>query len=120
MKRGVAECRFRSLRPTVVKMKIVFPREAHAAVDLDTAIADGPGGVAAVHFGDGNGDRRRRRIFFERPTGIVRRRTGALGFQVHLRALMLDGLKDSNGLPKLFSSLGIFDRNVEGPLHAPD
>src|SRR5689334_10863205 len=58
MKRRVSKRRFRGLRAAVVQVKIVFPSETHAAVNLDAAIADGPGGVAAVHLGDGNGNRR--------------------------------------------------------------
>src|SRR5882724_4171002 len=89
-------------------------------MNLDPSVADGPGGVAAVHLGDGYGNRRVRRIFLQRPTGVIHRRTGTLGFQVHIRTLMLDGLKYSNWFPKLFSSFGIFDRHIERSLHATD
>ena len=63
----------------------------------------------AVHLGDGNGGRCVRRVFFERPSGVVHGGTGAFGFQIHVGALVLDGLKHSDGLAELFSGLGVFD-----------
>ena len=40
MKRGIAECRFRRLRSTIVQVNIVFPSKTHATVNLDATIAD--------------------------------------------------------------------------------
>src|SRR5258706_8703634 len=76
-------------------------------------IANAPRGIAAVHLGDGDGGCCVRRVFFQRPAGVVHRGTGALGFQIHVRTLMLDGLEHSDGLAELFSSLGILDRHIE-------
>jgi len=39
MKRGISECCFRCLRTTVEQVKIVFPGETHAAMDLDATVA---------------------------------------------------------------------------------
>src|ERR1700733_9930379 len=120
MKGCVAECRFRAFSPAVVQVHIIFPSEAHAAVNLDAAIADGARRVARVHFSDRNGDGCVRRIFFEGPSGIVHRGTGAFGFQIHVRALVLHGLKRADGFAELFARFGVFDGDVQSALHAAD
>src|ERR1700691_6284528 len=120
MKGCVAECRFRAFSPAVVQVDIIVPSEAYAAVNLDAAIADGARRVARVHFSDRNGDGCVRRIFFERPSGIVHRGTRAFGFQIHVRALVLHGLEGADGLAELFTRFGVFDGDVEGALHAAD
>ena len=109
MKCGIAESCFRRFRAAVVKVNIIFPGESHAAVNLNAAIADGAGGVTRIHFGDGNGLGCVRRIFFERPSGVVNGGAGALSFQIHVRALVLDGLEHADGLAELFAGLGVFD-----------
>src|SRR5216684_1365234 len=73
VKCSVAERCFRCFRPAIVQVKIVLPREAHAAVNLDATVADGAAGVAGIHFRDGNCDCRVRGIFFERPSSVVHR-----------------------------------------------
>src|SRR5580698_2929567 len=120
MKVGVPECRFRTLGPAVVQVHIIFPSEAHAAVNLDAAIADGTRRVACLHFSDRNRDACVRRVFFERPSCIVHRGTGAFGFQIHVRALVLHGLERADGHAKLFARFGVFDGDVEGALHTAD
>src|SRR6202047_113866 len=100
MKRGAAERRFRVLPATVVQVKIICPSEAHSAMNLDATIADCSGGIAAVHLGDGDGGRCIWGVFFQRPTGVIHRRSGTLGFQIHIRTLVLDSLKNSNGFPE--------------------
>ena len=89
-------------------------------MNLDATVADGAAGIAGIHLGNGNGSGRVGRVFSQRPSGIVDRRAGALGFQIHVRALMLHRLEHSDGFAELFPSLGVFDRNVQGPLHAAD
>src|SRR5580704_7689499 len=118
MECGVAEYRFRGFRAAVIKVNIVFPGETHPAMNLDAAVADGAGGIAGIHLGDGNGRDRIRRILFERPSGVVDSGAGTLGFEVHVGALVLDGLKHADGFAELFSSLGVFDGEVEGAYHA--
>src|SRR5580704_5541966 len=120
MKSGVAECRFRTFGAAVVQVHIVLPGETHAAVNLDAAIANRAGGVTRVHFGDGNGGRCVRGIFLERPSGIVHRRAGTLGFQIHVCALVLDGLKCTDGFAELFAGFGVFYGDFERALHATD
>ncbi len=120
MKRGVAKCRFRRLRSTVVQMKIVFPRETHAAMNLNASVADGAPCVAGIHLGDGNRGRRVRRVFFQRPPGVVHGGTRALRFQIHVRALVLHSLEHSDRFAELFAGLGIFDGDIECPLHTAD
>jgi hypothetical protein len=73
VKRAVAECRFQTFGPAVVKVHVVFPGEAHAAVNLDAAVAYDAGGSARVHFSDGNCDSRVRGNLFQRPSGIIHR-----------------------------------------------
>jgi len=99
-------------------VEIVFPRETHAAVNLDPAIADRTTGIAGIHFRDGNGGRCIRGIFFQCPPGVVHGGTGALCFQIHVRALVLHGLENSNWFAELFASLGIFHGEIECPLHS--
>jgi len=97
----IAKGRFRSLRPPVVQVKIVFPSETHPAVHLDSAIAHGAARVAGVKLGDGNRRSGVRRALLKRPSGVVNRGTGTLGFEVHIRALVLDRLKDADRLAEL-------------------
>jgi len=120
MESGVAEGGFGGFGAAIVKVEIVFPGEAHAAVDLDAAVADGASGIAGVHFGDGDGGCGVGRIFFEGPAGIVDGGTGAFGFEIHVGTLMLDGLKHADGFAELFSRFGVFDGDVESALHAAD
>src|SRR6202167_279156 len=120
MKCGVSECRFRCLRSTVIQMNVVFPSESHTAVDLDAAIADRAAGIAGVHLGYGNGGGCVRGFFFQRPSGIVHGRTGTLGFQIHVRTMVLDGLKRYDRFGALLASLRILHRDVERPLHTAD
>src|SRR6202050_2801778 len=120
MKCGVSECRFRCLRSTVIQMNVVFPSESHTAVNLDATVAGRAASIAGVHLGDGNGGGCVRGFFFQRPPGIVHGRTRTLGFQIHIRALVLDGLKRSDGFAELFPSFGVFHGNFERPLHTAD
>src|ERR1700691_4648657 len=120
MKCGVSKCRFRCLRSTVIQMNVVFPSESHAAGDLDATVADRAAGIAGVHLGDGNGSRCIRGFFFQRPPGIVHGRTGTLGFQIHIRALVLHGLERADRFAELFPSLGVLHRDIERPLHTAD
>src|SRR5580704_3663351 len=118
MKGSVAERGLRSFCSTVIQVNIVFPGEAHAAVNLYAPVAYRAAGITGIHLGDRNGCRRIRRVFFQRPPCIVDSRTRTLGFQIHVRALVLHGLKRPDGFAKLFASLGIFDRDIKSPLHA--
>src|ERR1700735_4711 len=120
MKRGVSECRFRCFRSAVVQVQIVFPREPHAAVNLDATVADCAGGIAGIHLGNGNGSRCIGSFFFQRPARVVHCGTGTLGFQIHIGALVLDCLKRTNRFAELFPSFGVFDSNLEGSLHTAD
>src|SRR5438034_7914099 len=43
-----------SFRAPVIQVKVVFPGEAHASVNLDSAIAHRAARVARVKLGDGN------------------------------------------------------------------
>src|ERR1700675_4065009 len=118
MEGGVAERRFRGLCAAVIEVHIVFPGETHPAMNLDAAVANGTGGVAGIHLGDGNGGGCVWCVFFERPSSVVDSRAGALCFEVHVGALVLHGLKHADGFAELFSSFGVFDGDVEGALHA--
>lgn len=120
MKGSVAEGGFRCLGAAIVEVEIVLPGEAHATVDLDAAVADGAGGVAGVHFGDGDGGGSVGRILFEGPAGIVDGGTGAFRFEIHVGALVLHSLEHADGFAELFPSFGVFDGDVESALHAAD
>src|SRR5574341_682536 len=48
----VAEHNLRSFRALVIKLQVVLPREANAAVNLRAAIADFARGVGTVSLGD--------------------------------------------------------------------
>src|ERR1700730_10885185 len=100
-------------------MEIVLPRETHAAVNLNSAIADGPASIARVHFGDRDRNGSVVSIFFERPCGVISCRAGTFSFEIHVRALMLYGLEHSNRLAELLSHFCVVHGNLERALHAP-
>src|SRR5277367_350446 len=118
MECGVAERGFRGFRAAVIEMNVVFPRETHAPVNLNATVADRASRIAGVHFGDGDGGGRVGRVFFERPAGVIDSGTRTLGLEIHVRALVLDGLEHSDGFAELFSRLRVFDGDVERALHA--
>src|ERR1700678_1396978 len=120
MEGRIAEGGFGSLGAAIKKVHLIFPSETHAAVDLNAAIADGAACVARVGLGNRNRDGYFRRIFFEGPGRIVSGGSGAFGFQIHVSAMMLHGLKHTNGFTELFSHLRVFDSDGEGALHATD
>src|SRR5271155_1510222 len=99
-------------------MEIVLPRESHATVNLNSAIADGAASIARVHFCDRYCDGSVGSIFFERPGCVIGRGTRTFSFEVHVRALMLYGLEHPNRLAELFSHFCVVDGNIERALHA--
>src|SRR5690349_21343884 len=66
MIRGVAKRELRCLGAAVVEMCIVLPCEAHAAMNLDSAVADFAVGVARVGLGYRHGQARFRNAFVNR------------------------------------------------------
>ena len=72
VERRVAERGLGGFRPAIVQVQIAFPREAHAAVNLDPAVADGAAGVARVHLGDRHRHGRVGRPLLQRPCGVIR------------------------------------------------
>ena len=101
-------------------MKIVFPGEAHPAVDLNAAIAHRAARVARVQLGDGHRRSGIGGVMLESPCGVVDGGTSAFRFEVHVGALVLHRLKNADGLSELFSGLRILDGEVEGALHSAD
>src|SRR2546429_614226 len=75
-----------SFRAPVIQVKVVFPGEAHASVNLDSAIAHRAARVARVKLGDGNSSGGIRSVVLESPGRVVNRGTGALRFEVHVGA----------------------------------
>src|SRR5947209_10277765 len=73
---SISKRRFARFEAAVMKMKIIFPREAHAAVDLNAAVGDVTCGIARIHLRDGRLDARVGHIFFEGPGGVVNGRSG--------------------------------------------
>src|ERR1700691_6282112 len=59
-------------------------------------------------------------MLLERPSGIIHRGTGAFGFQIHVRTLVLHGLKRANRFAELFARLSVFDGDVEGAFDTAD
>src|SRR5262249_12105356 len=55
MERRVAEHRLRRLGAPVIEVEIVFPRETHAAVNLNAAVADRAARVAGVELRNRHG-----------------------------------------------------------------
>src|SRR5438105_8548462 len=105
MKSGVAKGGLRSFRAPVIQVKIVFPGEAHPAVDLNAAIAHRAARVARVQLGDGHRRSGIGGVMLESPCGVVDGGTSAFRFEVHVGALVLHRLKNADGLSELFSGL---------------
>src|SRR2546429_5395421 len=74
-----------SFRAPVIQVKVVFPGEAHASVNLDSAIAHRAARVARVKLGDGNSSGGIRSVVLESPGRVENRGTGALRFEVQDR-----------------------------------
>src|SRR5207249_7293184 len=62
-----------SFRAPVIQVKVVFPGEAHASVNLDSAIAHRAARVARVKLGDGNSSGGIRSVVLESPGRVVNR-----------------------------------------------
>src|SRR5258708_8727207 len=88
MERGVAECNLACLRAPVKQVRVVFPREAHTALHLNTTIANLATRIARVNFCDT--DRRARLgnsfglCLFEGPRRVVCGRSRAFGPHQHV------------------------------------
>src|SRR5256884_5213688 len=107
-----------SFRAPVIQVKVVFPGEAHASVNLDSAIAHRAARVARVKLGDGNSSGGIRSVVLESPGRVVNRGTGALRFEVHVGALVLHGLKNANGFAELFARFRVFHGDIERAVHS--
>src|ERR1700674_4357449 len=113
MKGRITKSVFGRFGAAIVKVQIVLPSETHTTVNLDAAIADSARGIARIHFRDRDGGAHIWRIFFQRPAGVVDGRARAFRFKVHVCALMLHGLKYTNGFAELFASFGVLDGEVQ-------
>src|SRR6201998_4637382 len=109
-----------SFRAPVIQMKIIFPGEAHAAMNLNSAIAHCVARIAGVKFRDRNSSSGIRSALLESPSRVINCRTSTLRFKIHVSALVLHGLKRANGFAKLFASFRIFDSDIECTLHSAD
>src|SRR5271155_2086689 len=120
MKGGVAESVFGGFGTAIVQVNIVLPGEAHAAVNLDAAIAYGAPGIAGIHFSNGDGGGDVGSVFFQSVTGIVNRGAGTFRFEIHIGALVLHGLEHADGFAELLARFCVFDGDIERALHAAD
>src|SRR5215472_10273780 len=102
-----------SFRASVIQMKVVLPSEAHAAVNLNSAIAHRAACVARVKLGDGDSSGGIRSVMLESPGRVINRGTGALRFKIYVGALVLHGLKNANGFAELLARLCILDGDIE-------
>src|SRR6266566_1538274 len=83
-----------SFRAPVIQVKVVFPGEAHASVNLDSAIAHRAARVARVKLGDGNSSGGIRSVVLESPGRVVNRGTGALRFERQPKSNRNGGVRD--------------------------
>jgi hypothetical protein len=52
MESRIAQGRLGSFRAPIIKVNVILPGEAHAAMHLDSTVAYGSASIAGVHFGD--------------------------------------------------------------------
>src|SRR6516162_2647980 len=118
MKSRITKHALGSFRPSIIQMKVVFPSEAHTAVNLNSAIAHRAACVARVKLGDRDSGSGVRSVMLESPGRVINRRTSALRFKIYVGALVLHGLKNANGFAELLARLCIFDGDIERALHS--
>src|SRR5262245_17697806 len=118
MESGITKHRFRRLAALVIQLQIVFPRKADSAVYLHAAITHLAKCVGTVSLRNRNSRTRRWRAFSYCPGGVVSCRSCAFRHQEHVRALVLNGLKRSDGSPELMSGFSVLNCRIENPLHA--
>ena len=117
---GVAKEEFTEGDALEMKMEVVLPGEANAAMNLHAVVADLAPFVGAKGFGNRDSGAGVGRTRGQSPRGKQGRRAGALGVEQHVGALVLHGLKAADGLSKLLPCFGVFHRGFEDPLHRPN
>src|SRR5438132_1086455 len=110
--RRVAEVDLRRLRTAEVQVRVVLPREADAAVDLDVLGGAVEVRVRAVRLGERRGQRQLLGVLGRRPAGVVRGRTRHLDLHEHVRALVLDRLERTDRTSELVALLRVLRRRV--------
>ena len=111
--RAATEAGGQDQRATVVHIRVVFPREADAAVHLDAILR-----AALGRDGCQRGDVLAGLV--DRAGGIPDGRGGPLGVGDHLGALVLDGLELTDRPAELFADLGVVRGRVGGPSRDAD
>src|ERR1700691_2564777 len=92
----VAQEELRPLGALEVEVRVVLPREADAAVDLDVLRRAVEVGLGAEGLGEARGDRQLLVALLGGPGSVVRSGLGRLDVEEHIRALVLDGLERSD------------------------
>src|SRR5579864_581154 len=117
MECGIAKHDLGRFSAAVVEMAVVFPGEAHPAVDLDGPARYLTGRVAGVHLGDRDGGGRARFAAVEHPGRVERGGARTFGPDVHVGALVLHGLVSANWFAELLARLRVLDGDLHASLH---
>jgi hypothetical protein len=117
---GCAQHHLGGFSSPVVQVRVVFPGEADATVDLD--VFGGGTGVRLRAGGLGEaGHQRQVGCPVRRAPGrVVGSGSGRLNFQQHVRAPVLDRLEAADRPPELVSELGVVHAHVQASLRPAD
>src|SRR5207253_5627236 len=88
-----------SFRAPVIQVKVVFPGEAHASVNLDSAIAHRAARVARVKLGDGNSSGGIRSVVLERDRKSTRLNSSHVAISYAVFCLKKKNKETINGTP---------------------